>query len=56
MDPDMRLVRYIDRAINSGEKKIRVPSQLLAEASPDGIDAASKLCKLNNVEIVVVSG
>ncbi len=56
MDPDMRLVKYIDKAINSGGKKIPVPARLLKAASPDGRDAASKLCKLNKVEMVVVSG
>ncbi len=49
----MRLVNYIDNAINSGDRKILVPASLLSAASPEGLDAVYKLCKLNNVDIVV---
>lgn len=52
----MRLVQYIDKAINIGDTKIPVPASLLSAASPEGLVAASQLCKLNNVEIVVVQG
>ncbi len=53
MDPDMRLVKYIDNAINSGDSNILVPASLLSAASPEGLDAVYKLCKLNDVELVV---
>lgn len=50
----MILVRYIDDAINTGNRNISVPASLLSATSLDGIDAANKICKLNKVEIVIV--
>jgi len=53
MPSDAMLLAYVQRAINSGTKRIDLPGELVANATKEGLDEVGRLCKLCGVKIVV---
>ena len=48
---DRALVDYVQRAINTGEKEIRIPMSLVQSASKEGADSVRQLSKLCGVVV-----
>ena len=53
MNPDRAVLDYVNRAINSGARAIRVPRSLLRNASKDALESVRQLCKLGGVTLSV---
>lgn len=53
MSTDQALLQFLQRAINTGAKKIEVPAYLLSEATDAAVKEARALCRLSGVDIVV---
>lgn len=48
---DSMLINFVQKEINSGKKRIIIPSYLLENASESVLKEIKTLCKINNVEV-----
>ena len=53
MTPDQNLIQTVQRLINSGRTRIRIPASLLNRASEKALEVVRQLCKLNGIEVEV---
>lgn len=47
------LLAFIEKEMRKGKKEIKIPDALLSEASEKAIQEAKRLCKLNNVVLLI---
>jgi len=52
-DPDVALLEFVQRAINSGTRHIVIPASLVKSASDSSLKAVRELCKVNGVSISI---
>jgi len=52
-DSDRELLAFVQRQINTGTTRIRIPVRLMASASDEALEAVRQLCKLNGVAVEV---
>ncbi len=53
MSPDHLLLTYVQDAIKSGRTTIELPTDLVADATPETLKELRQLCELSGVKIVV---
>lgn len=49
---DRKLIEWVQRQINRGDTRIRLPANLLSGASEEALEQVRQLCRLNGVEVV----
>lgn len=53
---DYALIAYVNQATNTGYTRIGIPMSLVQAASKEALETVRQLCKLNGVEVDIVSG